>query len=128
VAYQTGPDYKAIAQYFDRETKQPPARLGDISEECFYISEAETQEAASLGVLDACNSSLRELGKFTIWNCQLVVEGNLLTFSETARLLTIYEAQHSQANRRSVSPQVQYPENGPAQQRASTAGSKGKKS
>ena len=100
--YQTAPDHKAIAQYFDRETKQPPGRLGDVSNECWYISEADSREVAGLAVLEACNNGLRELDKFTKWNCELVAEGNQYTFTEKLRLLEEEERSPSYANQREI--------------------------
>ena len=126
--YQAAPDYKAIAQYIDRETNWPPSRLGDISTECWYISEADSREGASLAFLEACNNSLQELDKFTEWNCELVVEGNQFSFAEKARILKKEELSRSYANRNGGTVYVESHRTGPDNEsRNSAVGSKGKK-
>ena len=126
--YQAAPDHKAIAQYMDRDTNWPPSRLGDISSECWYISKAASQEDASLAVLAACNNSLQELDKFTQWNCELVTEGDKITFAEKARILYKEELSVSYANRNNrpvfVEPSHQGPDN---EVRSKAVGPKGKK-
>ena len=87
--YQSAPNFKAIAQYFDRETVQPPAQLEDMQTECWYITRADTQNAANSSALEACEDSLRNMEKFTDWNCLLVAEGNEITLAEKARLVEI---------------------------------------
>lgn len=87
--YQSAPDFKAIAQYFDRESVQPPAQLEDMQTECWYITAADSQKAANSSALEACENSLQEMGKFTDWNCQLVAEGLEITLAEKARLVEI---------------------------------------
>ena len=84
--YLNAPDYKSIAQYFDRESGEPQGHQKDIESECWFQTWAESQAVANQQTMEACNDSLEELGRFEEWNCHLVVEGDQITFAERARL------------------------------------------
>ena len=99
--YLAATDHKAIAQYFDRESSQPPRQMQDEYTECWYISDADTPEAASQDVLEACNNSLHEVDKFTEWSCRLVVEGSELSPAERVRLHEIASRRFANARRMS---------------------------
>jgi hypothetical protein len=84
--YFDAADHKAIAQYFDRESGKPQGHQKGVVSECWFMTEAESQEYASQRAVEACDESLQEIDRFTDWNCLLVAEGNEITFAEKARL------------------------------------------
>jgi hypothetical protein len=100
--YLAASDRKAIAQYFDQKSNQPPNQANDTTSECWFITDAKSPEDARLGVLEACNTSLEALGKESAWNCQIVVDGSEITLAERTRMAEIARTQTRSYERRSI--------------------------